>query len=398
MFKRSISSLPFFLNNEKSFNGKHTLIEPIGDNTTVMSNPQLASHSKPHSSAYNNEFYIQWHLTNKCNLRCEHCYQDDYSQGSELSLKDLKIIAEKINFTLGKWGKEGRIGVTGGEPFIHKDLFPFLEFLEQQPHIKKIGILSNGTLIKEKLEAIKTLTKLHYIQLSIEGTKETNDEIRGKGIFDKVLETTRLLKNENIPVRWMVTLHKKNAAEVGKVIDLALENKVDTITFERLVPEGSGKSFAEYVLSTEELEKVFSCVVKRSDEEYSKGSPLAILKLRTLWVLCDPQRAENNSCLPLKNEVGASCSIGIDSLSILPDATVLPCRRLPIPIGNLKTESLFKIWYTSKVLWDIRNKKNLKGKCKHCEYIPRCGGCRATAYSLTGDYLAEDPQCWKKMT
>jgi len=373
----------------------------MGDCAPVMLSNQLpnSSESAPEVVNPQKEFYFQWHITDKCNLRCEHCYQDDYSQSSELPLEDLKEIARKIEFTLEKWGKEGRIGVTGGEPFVRKDLFDFLEFLEHQPHITKIGILSNGTLIKENIESIKKLTKLHYIQLSIEGTRETNDGIRGKGIFDKVIETTQLLKSENVPVRWMVTLHKKNAADVAGVIDLALENKVDTLTFERLVPEGSGKSFADYILSTAELEKVFSYIVKRSDAEFAKGSPLAILKLRTLWVLCDPQRAENSvGCLPLEKEVGASCSIGIDSLSILPDATVLPCRRLPIPIGNLKNESLFKIWYTSKVLWDIRNKKNIKGKCNNCEYIPRCGGCRATAYALTGDYLAEDPQCWKKTT
>lgn len=200
-----------------------------------------------------------------------------------------------------------------------------------------------------------------------------------------------------MPVRWMVTLHKKNVADVPRVIDLALENNLDTLTFERLVPEGSGKSFADYVLSPEELKKVFCYVVERSDEELAKGSPLAILKLRTLWVLCDPKKAEKTSdlTLPLEQEVGAACSVGIDSLCILPDATVLPCRRLPMPIGNLKNESLFKIWYTSKVLWDLRNKRNLKGKCADCEFVPRCGGCRATAYAITGDYLSGDPQCWK---
>lgn len=358
----------------------------------------ISAEQKSNASGHDKEFYIQWHLTNKCNLRCEHCYQDDYSQSSELSLNELKTVAEKINYTLGKWGKEGRIGVTGGEPFVRNDLFDFLEFLEQQPNIKKIGILSNGTLLGGNIERIKKLSKLHYVQLSVEGMRETNDEIRGAGIFDKVMESTHLLKSENVPVRWMVTLHKKNVSDVAQVIDLAIENKVDTLTFERLVPEGSGKSFADYVLAPDELQRVFSYIVERSDAELAKKSPLSILKLRTLWVLCDPQRAEktNNASIPLEKEVGASCSIGIDSLCILPDATVLPCRRLPIPIGNLKYENLFKIWYTSKVLWDIRNKRNLKGKCADCEFVPRCSGCRATAYALTGDYLAEDPQCWKK--
>ncbi len=347
------------------------------------------------SRSVSNEFYFQWHVTNKCNLRCAHCYQNDYADPSELSLEGLKEIGKKIDYTLARWGKDGRIAVTGGEPFIRKDFFDFLSFLEEQSHVKKIGILSNGTLIKDA-DFLKKLNKLHYVQLSLEGMREVNDEIRGSGVFDRVIESTRLLRKSSISVRWMITIHRKNAAEVSDIIDLALANNVDTLTFERFIPMGAGASFAEYVLSPEELEKTFTYIVERSNEELSKGSHLTILKLRTLWVLCDPQRAEKPD-MPLETEVGASCSVGIDSLCILPDATVLPCRRLPIPIGNLKNDSIFKIWYTSKVLWDIRNKNNLKGKCHGCEFIPRCGGCRATAYAVTGDYLAEDPQCWKKI-
>jgi MoaA/NifB/PqqE/SkfB family radical SAM enzyme len=127
-----------------------------------MVSTQLVSQSEP----VLNQRALQWHLTNKCNLRCEHCYQDDYSQHSDLPLENLKDIARKIEFTLAKWEKEGRIGATCGEPFLREDLFDFLEFLEQQTHITKICILSNGTLIKEKIGAIKKMTKLHYIQLS----------------------------------------------------------------------------------------------------------------------------------------------------------------------------------------------------------------------------------------
>jgi radical SAM protein with 4Fe4S-binding SPASM domain len=128
--------------------------------------------------------------------------------------------------------------------------------------------------------------------------------------------------------------------------------------------------------------------------EYQKGATLKIIKYRTLWAMIDPDRAKIPD-VPLEIDLGGMCSIGIDSLTILPDGTVLPCRRLPIPIGNLTNDSIFKIWYTSDLLWKIRNKNNLKGKCNKCELIPRCSGCRAIAYAVTGDYLAEDPQCWK---
>jgi len=51
------------------------------------------------------------------------------------------------------------------------------------------------------------------------------------------------------------------------------------------------------------------------------------------------------------------------------------------------------VWENSEVFNELRNFKNLKGKCGICEYTNVCGGCRARAYEATGDYLAEEPLC-----
>jgi len=342
------------------------------------------------------EFYFQWHITEKCNLRCVHCYQEGYKISSELSLAQLKKIADKITLGLKKWNNKGRIALTGGEPFMKKELFPLMEYLEQNEYIDKIGILTNGTLIDEKIaDRLKTFQKLYYIQVSLDGaTDDTNDFIRGKGSYRKAVDSLRLLHKKGINTRLMFTVHKRNIQEVPLLIDLAIKDKVNTLTIERFVPEGKGAEVKNWFLSTEEVQKLFQDVSQRADLEYKKGTPLKILKYRTLWANIDPQRAMTSD-VPLEIDLGAMCSIGIDSLTILPDATVLPCRRLPIPIGNLQNDSIFKIWYTSELLWEIRNKNNLKGKCKGCDLIPRCSGCRAIAYAVTGDYLAEDPQCWK---
>jgi len=112
--------------------------------------------------------------------------------------------------------------------------------------------------------------------------------------------------------------------------------------------------------------------------------------------MCNRNTSSLGGDMSNKDTAGGICSIGLDGLCILPDATVLPCRRLPIAIGNLKEDSLLEIWHKSDLLWQIRDKRNLKGKCKSCEFIPQCSGCRAMAYACTGDYLAEDPQCPKK--
>ena len=159
------------------------------------------------------------------------------------------------------------------------------------------------------------------------------------------------------------------------------------------MPTGSGAKIRDDLLSPEEIKRVFGYISERAEQEINRGGLPSISRSRPLWVMCN--RSSLGADMTDNHTAGGICSIGLDGLCILPDATVLPCRRLPIPIGNLKNDSLLKIWHTSDLLWEIADKCNLKGKCNSCEYINRCSGCRAMAYACTGDYLAEDPQCFK---
>jgi radical SAM protein with 4Fe4S-binding SPASM domain len=91
--------------------------------------------------------------------------------------------------------------------------------------------------------------------------------------------------------------------------------------------------------------------------------------------------------------LGAPCVIGKDGICVMPNGDILPCRRFPVSIGNLLTDSLSRIWEKSELLEKLRRKENLKGKCSSCE-IKECRGCRSLALALTNDYLEEDPHCW----
>jgi radical SAM protein with 4Fe4S-binding SPASM domain len=344
-----------------------------------------------------NKFYFQWHITDVCNLRCSHCYQENYSAKSELYLKELKVIADSLFSTLSKWGKKGDFSITGGEPLIRKDLLDFAEYLNKSSDVCNIDFLTNGTLIDNVfIEKIKKLHKIKYVQISLDGaTSNIHDTIRGKGSFDKALAAIRNLIKNGFEVRVMYTLQKVNVSEVPTMFDFAIKEKIAGLTFERMVPMGSSTFSEESLLSTREIKDIYQYISNRSDLEYDKGTHLRIMKYRPLWINIDPCRAKTGIDTTPHKELGALCSIGLDGICILPDATVLACRRLPIPIGNLKVNSLEKIWFTSELLWQVRDKRNLKGKCNSCEFTSRCSGCRAIAYAYTGDYLKEDPQCWK---
>ena len=349
------------------------------------------------NSEEHKKFYFQWHITDICNLRCSHCYQESYTDFSELPLIELKKIADSIFATLSKWNKKGDISITGGEPFFRKDWFEFAEYLNDSPDISNIDFLTNGTLINNAhIESIKRLKKIKYIQISLDGaTSVIHDSIRGKGSFEKAIAGIRNLIKNHIEVRIMYTLQRSNILDVSEMFDLATRENISGLTFERMIPIGESKNSNTIALSTQEIKDIYQYISQRSDNEYDTGNRLRILKYRPLWILIDPCR-KNDGTIPHK-ELGSLCSIGLDGITILPNADVLACRRLPIPIGNLTTKTLEEIWSTSALLWEIADKRNLKGKCSSCEYISKCSGCRAMAYAVTGDYLSEDPNCWKSM-
>lgn len=332
----------------------------------------------------NTDFYFQWHITNACNNRCKHCYHADYKTSNELSIADILRVADLIDDSLNKWNFTGSLSITGGEPFTNRDnLFTLLEHIDNKcVRIGHYDILTNGTLIDENdISFLKKLKKLRRIQVSLEGAdSESHDCVRGFGDFVKVVQTIKRLKETDFIVSVMTTLTRNNKILLPKIIEFLGKLKVDYFALERFMPEGQGGKNEEWVLSKEEIKQVFSYM---TDVALKKGLP-HILLYRTLYCLCSNDET-----------IGAMCSAGVNALTIMPDATLFPCRRLPIPIGNVLKEGIIKTWYNSEILWNLRDPAKYKGKCAKCDHFLECRGCRSMAYLHTGDYLQEDPQCWK---
>ncbi|MDE5832715.1 MAG: SPASM domain-containing protein, partial [Desulfovibrio sp.] len=75
---------------------------------------------------------------------------------------------------------------------------------------------------------------------------------------------------------------------------------------------------------------------------------------------------------------------------------VQPCGYLELDCGNVRETPFPEIWKNSEIFRNLRDPGQYKGKCGGCEYHRVCGGCRARAYSMTGDYLGEEPLCQYK--
>jgi radical SAM protein with 4Fe4S-binding SPASM domain len=332
--------------------------------------------------AIDEEFYFQWHITERCNWKCKHCYQTG-KPTPELPLQDLLKIASIMEEATTKWGKIASLSLTGGEPFLrHDELYTLADFFDHSDRFDYYDILTNGSFITEtEASYLASRPKLRRVQVSLEGASAmSNDDIRGKGTFKKTLQAIRILRSKDIEISVMMTLTRKNKDEIEPLIRLLGNEGVAALSLERFVPEGNGSGIRDALLSREEIKDLYQKIYGFA----SNGSPIRLLLHRPLFSLIAPE----------DSTVGALCSAGNNALTIMPDGAVYPCRRLPIPIGNILNDGIYRIWYGAPLLWELRNPENYKGKCRTCDLFVQCRGCRAIAFSVTGDYLAEDPQCW----
>lgn len=338
------------------------------------------------------EFFVQWHLTEKCNLRCTHCYQTG-GKIAELSLFEIKEVLGEITDMLDSWSDAYQLefsqslNVTGGEPLLRKDLFEILH--EMRSADFAVYLLTNGTLIdKEKANHLADLG-VKGVQVSIEGSEDIHDSIRGTGSFAASCLGVKHLLNAGLRVTLNATLSEINGDKFREMVQIANSLGVQRLGFSRLVPSGRGLDLVDQMIDRQKIKKIYESIfaLVTGELEIVTGDPVAS-QMRNGGGM--------NDCGTIAT---GGCAAGISGLTLLPDGTITPCRRLAIPIGNIRNDSLRDIWANSEILEQLRDRSQYKGRCGTCPRWATCRGCRAIAYahSLTrgkGDLMAEDPQCF----
>ena len=203
------------------------------------------------------DFLIQWHLTERCNLKCKHCYQEGKST-QELSREQIFAVIDEIAQMIRAWHETYNIdfqpsfNVTGGEPFLRPDFFDILERMAGIGF--EIYVLSNGTVITA--ERARRLAKLSVngVQVSLEGPQEIHEAIRGPGSFTASLQGIRTLMDAGVKVSLNATLSRLNAGHFRELVELARSLGVPRLGFSRLVPSGQGRTLLDQMLTTAQVQ------------------------------------------------------------------------------------------------------------------------------------------------
>lgn len=337
------------------------------------------------------DFFVQWHLTERCNLKCTHCYQSGERTG-ELPLSVIRRVIGEVKAMIEAWEDAYGLSfslsynVTGGEPFLRPDLFDVLEDIGSGRG--EVSLLSNGTLVTQETAQELAAHAVKGVQVSVEGPERVHDQIRGAGNFKKAMRGVQHLLGAGLSVTLNATLSRLNSSYLGEFVDIASDVGVQRLGFSRLVPAGRGGGLLRYMLGADEVRRLYETAfsIRSAGLEIVSGDPLASL-IRS-------SETDDIGSTPL-----GGCAAGISGITLLSDGTITPCRRLGVPVGNVQSDSLREVWAASDVLNLLRDRKAYKGRCGQCRRWAVCRGCRAIAYACSasgggGDFLSEDPQCF----
>ncbi|WP_026882068.1 radical SAM/SPASM domain protein, ACGX system [Clostridium akagii] len=335
---------------------------------------------------------FQWHITDSCDQRCQHCYifsEDNDIPIIEMSYEKMEHVLENCMDMCKKLNRIPYFYITGGDPILHKDFWTFMEMLKF--HNVSFGLLGNPFHLNDEI-----CKKLRYYgcdkyQLSIDGMRNNHDSIRKPGSFDTTIEKIKCIRNEGIKCVVMTTVSKINIAEIPQIIDLVAHHHVDIFAFARYCPTSLEKS--THIESNEYKELLEICWEKF--KEYKDSGTTFNLKDH-LWTLFLYEKGLFTIPEGLDdNKIYDGCNCANCHMTILPNGDVYACRRMESLIGNAFSESMQDIFLGEKM--DKYRQYDKFEKCSKCELLRFCRGCPAVAYGYTHNAYAADPQCWKEI-
>ena len=322
----------------------------------------------------------QWDINNECNLNCKHCRVSEKNDNEKLSLREAKNLLAEL------WYNEiTMLNLSGGEPFLRKDIFQILDYAQK---FEDIVITTNGTLLdEEKCKKISTYKNIK-LSISLDGLEETHDKFRRKkGAFKKVIDTLPILNKYKIKYAIKYTLSKETAEDAIKLLNLVAKMGATEFNVRRVIVAGNANE--DIMLSNEKYKNIIRDLIqncRKLNVKFKTGDPLLIPIFSEVWGI------------DIKNDdlskIYAGCQAGDEIIYIDYKGNVGACSYIPKFADNIKDKSLDDILLNNKLFIDLREYKNkLEGKCNKCTYKMICGGCRASALALKKSLFAEDPLC-----
>ncbi len=326
---------------------------------------------------------VAWNLTRRCNLECAHCY---ISAGPEESAADELATAEclRIAGEILALNPAPLFILSGGEPLLRPDLPEIARFASGRGATVVVG--TNGTLLTDERIAELQDAGVTGVAVSVDSLEpKQHDAFRhGPGSLAATTAALERLRRHRLDFIIQTTVTKKSRQALGRMVQWAAEQSAVCFNAYFLVATGRGARLSD--LTPDEYESALAELVGLHQSYL--GRMMVRAKCAPHFMRHVHRDAPDSPVLNYQTR----CPCGTQYCRITPDGKLTPCPYLPVAAGDLRRQPFAEVWQRAELFQALRGGR-LGGKCGRCEYRELCGGCRARAFALEGDYLAEDPSC-----
>jgi radical SAM protein len=332
-------------------------------------------------------FYYE--VTQACDLSCQHCRASaqPVAHPQELTHAQSKELLNQV----GTFPQPPVVVFTGGDPLKRPDLLDLIR------HARDVGLQIALTPSATPLATLEALSEardagVSCLGISLDGADAaTHDSFRGwQGSFDRTLQMLAYARELELPVQVNTTITRRNVHQVDAMAELFADQQIMMWSVFFLVPVGRGELEAR--IAPEEYEVVFEKLWQQSQRQpYAIKTTEAPHYRRYVLERGGDPLAESQSGRPRRAPLGVGDGKGVMFVSHVGE--IHPAGFLPLTCGQFPTDSVVDTYQNHPTFRSLRQPERFGGKCGICEYRDICGGSRSRAYALTGDPLAEEPDC-----
>ncbi|CAG7641598.1 Putative mycofactocin radical SAM maturase MftC [Paenibacillus solanacearum] len=342
-----------------------------------------------------NPFIVIWEVTRACALKCLHCRAEAQYKADprQLTFEEGKRLIDEIAEM-----EHPLFVFTGGDPLLRPNLFELAKYAVEE---KKLSVaMTPSATPKVTREAIRKAKEVGLSRwaFSLDGScAEIHDHFRGtKGSYDLTMRGIEYLKELQIPIQVNTTVSNYNLHDLQAIADKVKEMGAVLWSVFFLVP--TGRANEKDMITPQQHEDVMKwlCLVQQTMPYGVKATEAPHYRrvfLQEKRRLGGDQAIAEGKRADLLGRAHKGVNDGDGFVFISHIGEVYPSGFLPVACGNVRQQPLADIYRNAPVMRQLRDKSLLQGKCGICEFKELCGGSRARAYAMTGDYLASDPCC-----
>lgn len=336
---------------------------------------------------------VYWEMTIACGLACKHCRANAIERRDplELTSADARALMRDVK-QMGSM-----LILTGGDPMLRPDLFDLIEYGRSLQLPISITPSTTPTITRDAVRRFKELG-IAAMGVSLDGpSAEVHDTFRGvAGTFEYARRALDWAREFHMPVQINTTVTTETLPHLPALFELLRTQHAPPVrrwSLFLLVPVGRGAELG--IPTADQVEELFRWVYNAGRDAPFHVGTVEAPHYRRFWIQQQLAAGESGRALVhAAKRMGFGVRDGNGVVFVSHRGEVFPAGFLPHPsLGNVRARPLSAIYRDAPALQELRDMDRLTGKCGGCEFRWACGGSRARAYAMTGDYLGSDPFC-----